>query len=1037
MHAAAAPVSELTPPIGINWRGRAWLLLQLILVAAVCNSLALQLPGSTPFLVGNMAAVAITLRFGFAWGWPVALLSTAFTGSGYWVALGLLECVLVARYGAASRPLAGALLRIWLPLMPLVLWITLPLGAGDGWLWAIGAGIVLVNGAVSLLGGRLLASVSRSPRQAANRPMAALLASQLSILMAAPLTVLVMVMLQAGHQQDLRRTALVLDGKARALEAQVVGQLEQHRDAVALAAAFLPSTGVAPTLANTAKTYPGFLTLLLADSRGDVIAAFRDGEMAESDRSVADRDYFKRAIAQRQRVLTPVFRGRGLGSDIIVAVAAPVLGVGGTPVGVVQGALSIGRVAPEIRIELDAAGLDHAVIDDAGQVVFSSLPDYPPMSQGDAAGTLRDGGSAQPWWARELFPAPGIRFGANDTHLLARNRNVLLGWQAVVLQPLRPLERAQSLRSLLAAIGVLLVVLGLQRVSTHFANRHVRGLSALVERLRSFDPGEATLPHFERMVGSSAELTELIDDFTRAEERLRELHAALRRSAEAQQRLNHELEARVRQRTTELREALANAKLLAEAKSSFLANMSHELRTPLAAILGYSERALSAGTGPAETRAALGTILRNGRHLLEIVNDVLDASKIEAGQLRIDSAPQAPLPAIAEAMEMLRQRADEKGLALSLQPVFPLPAHVPVDALRLKQIVLNLVSNALKFTANGAVTVGVAADPAAGRWSVFVEDTGMGMDAASCAQLFQRFGQVDASTTRRFGGTGLGLYISRELARQMGGDLQVASRLGVGSRFTLELPFEPSTPMVDSAVAALSDTSLAVRAPPVLAGTVLVVDDVEDLRELVAGWVAATGASVRKAANGREACAAVREGGIDLVLMDMHMPVMDGREAVAALRAEGFALPMVALSADVMPAEVDAFLALGCSGALPKPIDLAALYDTLALYLPPGAVPEAPVADSLAIAMAAIRQRFLAAVDAECEALENARSAGDFDALRAQAHRLKGSAGTFGFDAVSAAAARANALLHAAAQSTYDLDAALDALAAELRATQG
>jgi signal transduction histidine kinase/ActR/RegA family two-component response regulator/HPt (histidine-containing phosphotransfer) domain-containing protein len=548
------------------------------------------------------------------------------------------------------------------------------------------------------------------------------------------------------------------------------------------------------------------------------------------------------------------------------------------------------------------------------------------------------------------------------------------------------------------------------------------------------------------MEASSAELSELIHDFEAAESRLQAMHAALRDAAEQQQALNRELEARVEDRTIELRQALSRAEHLAAAKSSFLANMSHELRTPLAAILGYSEQGLRDDARPGEMRRSLQTVVRNGRHLLEIVNDVLDASKIEAGQLRVQQQPVAPLPLLGEAIELLRPRALEKNLQLVLSAHWPLPAKVLADPLRLKQVLLNLLSNAIKFTPQGFVAVRIRADAATRQWSIEVEDTGIGMDAAQCERVFQRFEQADDSTTRRYGGTGLGLYISRQLARQMGGDLTATSTPGTGSRFLLTLPIGLDAPWLEDGEDLPTTETPVPRQTPRLRGRVLLADDVDDLRALLRATIEATGAEVIEAVNGREALDRLAAAAPDLVLMDMHMPVMDGRDAVAQLRRDGYSMPVYACSADVMEDDVAAFIALGCNGALAKPVDIDALHAVLARHLlaadtpapmapAPSPIPVAPstpaaAPDPLAAALAQIRQRFIANVPEEraalAEALQLASAGQGREALVQLAHRLKGSAGTFGFDAVSSAAGALERAAKGPAEPTEGLAAALD-----------
>ena len=1044
---AADPAAVTQGARSVDWRGRSLVLLQFTLLACIANSLAMQLPGSTPFLVGNMAAVAVAMRFGLRMSLPVALVASGITGDVHWVSLAVLECMLVARWRLQPWSPFGLWWRVWLPLSPVAAWITLPPGVNDPWLWLAGFAVVLATGATSIVGGRQLASVTRSRRQRAGQPMALQLSVQLSTLMAAPATVVIAMLVQWGHQVDVQRTAFFIDGKAEQLAVGTSEEVRRHRDAVAQAALTVPSLGVAPVLQQVSSVQPGFLSLLGADALGQVQYSMLRGEAPRQRASdVSDRAYFRETVARGEPTVSPVFQGRGIGSDLIVAVAAPIRANDGRIDGVLQGSLALGQLVLEERNRLDAAALRYAVSDAVGQIVMSSLPDLPVKTGSVIDRERLEGHAAQPWWAQHLYAAPRLVFDANQQFLVAVHDVEGIAWQVRVLQPLRPLERRQTLRSLLAAVLVLTLIIGLQRLARRFAESHARGLAQVVDRLRGLDPSRNGSRLAGAMEASSAELSELIHDFEAAESRLQAMHAALRDAAEQQQALNRELEARVEDRTIELRQALSRAEHLAAAKSSFLANMSHELRTPLAAILGYSEQGFRDDARPGEMRRSLQTVVRNGRHLLEIVNDVLDASKIEAGQLRVQQQPVAPLPLLGEAIELLRPRALEKNLQLVLSAHWPLPAKVLADPLRLKQVLLNLLSNAIKFTPQGFVAVRIRADAATRQWSIEVEDTGIGMDAAQCERVFQRFEQADDSTTRRYGGTGLGLYISRQLARQMGGDLTATSTPGTGSRFLLTLPIGLDAPWLEDGEDLPTIETPVPRQTPRLRGRVLLADDVDDLRALLRATIEATGAEVIEAVNGREALDRLAAAAPDLVLMDMHMPVMDGRDAVAQLRRDGYSMPVYACSADVMEDDVAAFIALGCNGALAKPVDIDALHAVLARHLlaadtpapmapAPSPIPVAPstpaaAPDPLAAALAQIRQRFIANVPEEraalAEALQLASAGQGREALVQLAHRLKGSAGTFGFDAVSSAAGALERAAKGPAEPTEGLAAALD-----------
>lgn len=384
--------------------------------------------------------------------------------------------------------------------------------------------------------------------------------------------------------------------------------------------------------------------------------------------------------------------------------------------------------------------------------------------------------------------------------------------------------------------------------------------------------------------------------------------------------------------------ALVEAKLLSDAataaKTEFLANMSHEIRTPMTAILGYADVLVDAGTTLEERRDAAETIRRNGNHMVSVINDILDVSKIEAGQLTIESVPCSPSEILSDVVDLLRLRAEAKKLSLTLDYRTPIPSRMVADPTRLRQILLNLVGNAIKFTHAGGVAIDVSFDGGdAKRPTIVIQirDSGIGMDAAALGRLFEPFSQGDTSTTRRYGGTGLGLSISRRLARLMGGDIEVTSEVNVGSTFRVRLPTGPIDAALlgrPSAGAGPASAPIAggATAPAELAGCrVLYAEDGPDNQRLITRFLEKSGAMVRLVENGREALeevmrAASGGGAYDIVLMDMLMPEMDGYEATRQLRERGYRGPIVALSASAMSQDRQRCMESGCDWFASKPI---------------------------------------------------------------------------------------------------------------------
>lgn len=382
------------------------------------------------------------------------------------------------------------------------------------------------------------------------------------------------------------------------------------------------------------------------------------------------------------------------------------------------------------------------------------------------------------------------------------------------------------------------------------------------------------------------------------------------------------------EQTVEQRDAARDAN---RAKGDFLANMSHEIRTPLTAILGFSDLLLDGAEDPELTRESLDAIRRNGRHLLSLINDVLDFSKLQARRIEIESIDVDVVELVAEAVEMVRPQADEKGIDLVVEHVFPIVRRVRTDPLRLRQILVNLLGNAVKFTAKGEVAVRVALSCpwTDGELVIEVEDTGIGMTPEQLEQVFEMFVQADASTTRLSGGTGLGLAISRDLARLLGGDIVASSRSGHGSLFRVNV----SAGAVDESDLIADEEGLLASAPERssayghrqvehLEGRVLVVEDNPVNQRLVRLMLARLGLESECASNGREALEhlAVQGPAFDAVLMDVRMPEMDGMEATASLRASGCDLPIIALTAQTLAGDREACLAAGYTDFVAKPI---------------------------------------------------------------------------------------------------------------------
>ncbi len=508
-----------------------------------------------------------------------------------------------------------------------------------------------------------------------------------------------------------------------------------------------------------------------------------------------------------------------------------------------------------------------------------------------------------------------------------------------------------------------------------------------------------------------------------------------------------------------LRAATEHAEQANRAKSEFLANMSHEIRTPMNAILGFAEL-MRRGQARNTTQDAryLDTIHRNGRHLLDLINDILDLSKVEAGELQVETCACEPHEVIHDVIDILSVRAEEKGIGLRFEVSSNVPRYIRTDPGRLRQIITNLVGNAIKFTPSGEIVIRehFAKDSFPPRLRISVSDPGIGIAADKLTAIFEPFTQAESSTTRRFGGTGLGLTISRRFARALGGDIAVSSEPGHGSDFTIDLPAvgdqgaRHALPMITGAQA-MSHTRAAIVDVSdrwhFERGRVLIVDDSPENRQLVNVVLTDAGLEVTEAGNGAEAIERMEQSSFDVVLLDMQMPVMDGYEATRRLRAAGVTTTIIAFTAHALAGFERDIEAAGCDGYLTKPIDIDAMLERLAGLI--GARPDrspsdstgAPITDGASISAsrtdsapaagwktastglvhgdyaggsdsAPIVSRlanqprlhrvihgFISSLTARLAQMQVELDTHRLDALSQSAHWLKGSAGSVGFDA--------------------------------------
>jgi len=490
----------------------------------------------------------------------------------------------------------------------------------------------------------------------------------------------------------------------------------------------------------------------------------------------------------------------------------------------------------------------------------------------------------------------------------------------------------------------------------------------------------------------------------------------------------------------QLRETNNKLEKVTQAKSDFLANMSHEIRTPLTAILGYAETLKYDDTSPQIKEEAINSILKNGQHLQHIISEILDLTKIEANKLEIESFAISPIGLLNEFESLIALHARSKNLDFKITFMPPIPDKIYTDPIRLKQILLNLCNNAIKFTQQGSIVMTIEYLKSENLLQIRVKDSGIGLTKEQQKRIFLPFIQADTSTTRQFGGTGLGLSLSQKLAIKLGGDITVESNTDEGSTFTLtvstgEVASEKLLYEIKRSIntnLASSDLTEKLRS---LHGKILLAEDTIDNQRLFSLQIKRIGADLVIANNGAEALEIIQHESFDLILMDMQMPVMGGIEAVKRIRALGITTPIVALTANAIKEFRETCIKAGCTDYLSKPVDWKIFRDTLSSYLKTDKDHQTinPLYSQLVqedSEFEEIVNGFLQKMPKAKEDIKNYASNSDWELCRAKLHELKGLGGAMGYPDLSLAAKNIETRIKA--NQYNDLDDHLDQLYATL-----
>ncbi len=676
---------------------------------------------------------------------------------------------------------------------------------------------------------------------------------------------------------------------------------------------------------------PGVLTMLVSDAKGNIIKTYPQEllkTVLDSNESINDRDYFTSVKSTKAPYISDVFQGRGFGNDPIVALAAPI-SFDGKFSGILQASLSLSYFQTLDRKQIDKSqGM--LILDAQNRVIYSSEELNFDYLQNVSSSSLLE--HLQSSDNQTYVDISGSDF------FVKTDRAEQLGWQTITFLPREVYEReVLNLFSgaLALLIGFITVAMLIGTAVSQRLSYPVRMLSGRITEASSSGQFEKIKINSDSAIFEVNALTESINEFSvKYRETLERLETAVADSNEANLKLaqiNSNLEKIIDSKTKDIRTALQKANQASEAKSAFLANMSHEIRTPLNGIYGTLQ-ILQSGCDANDGKSdLLSQAIFSAKSLTTILNDVLDFSKIEAGELLIESIPFELDSLVDNVLSDYREKAKLKSIDIVSNIDQDCPRTWQGDPVRVRQILANLVSNAEKFTDTGAVSVhcrhAIKNDET--HLIIQVSDTGIGMSQEGLQHLFERFSQADVSTTRKYGGTGLGMAITRRLVDLMEGDIRCVSEQGKGTKFSIQLPLTP----IESTELPQNNNMLLGELPDLSNMKLVLVED-NDINIIVFNkMMESTGAKVLVATNGKKGVELCKRFQPDLVFMDIHMPVMDGVEATKILRKEMPELVIIAVTANVMKNDVDNYFRVGFNDYIAKPLEKTELNRVLLDYI--------------------------------------------------------------------------------------------------------
>lgn len=983
----------------------------LVVLGTLANTAVVDMPIVVPLSIGNVALFLIALRLGAIWALPAALLILLPIYHNLALFTSVLQLLLLLCFRHRIRqhsikavllyiPLATVLIRQWAPdsISTNLLNLTLH---------------VLLSTAVfafCLRGMLILDSLTPSTALEQKQSLTLQLSHRIAMYSSIPSTLLIALVLDGSTTLDLSRSLVQYQSEQQRLAGQIGQRLTGYLTQLEFAARMISNTSADIVLPSLTRLRPEYISALVTNDGGNVVAFYKDDlpDNVIMGNSVADRAYFIEPKRTGQSYVSDTFIGRNLGTDPLFAVSTPLPGEQFS--GVLE--ISINLADLTSAIQPTHTNVSHRVLLDQQQKKIWGTNDSRPLGQPWSVTSGSDQMSRQ-FLQNSWFNSYGpVSFTQDAKHLIVADFVHPGQWQLKYFIDTQTFLKRYQLFLAIALLAALLLLESIAALSRVFITRYTKALEQLANSAASWQPEAPPQPRPE-FRQSAAEIEMLSSTIQDMQSRVCSSREAMNLSMQQIVNLNNELEQRVLHRTEELRLERDKANQLASVKTRFLANMSHEIRTPITVIKGFTEQLLSKVQGP--DALLMQRIQQNTDHLQRLVDDILDTAKIDEGKMRLELQLfdlQSFISNIAGSVESLAQ---QKGLQLRVEMAAAAELMLQADPFRLKQILLNLLSNAIKFTKTGEIRLSVR-QTADNGLDISVTDQGIGIAAEQLPKLFQAFSQADSSTSRNFGGTGLGLYISQQLAEAMKMTLSVTSEPGRGASFSLHIPVHLLSHAVPCNALQVTPEPTQFNLPP---ARILIVDDVADIRALLASYLAEQPLVLSFAADGEAATVLCQKRSFDLIIMDQQMPGLDGRQATAAIRAMGIQTPVISLSADVFEEPQQSLHGL-FQRTMTKPLTRQALLATLQELLrefPPMRAVNPATSDHAEIIQInsdrvpetnteedALTLEYRQSLPGDAAKLAYLWAAADWPAVQTLLHKIKGTSACFGLEQISAQA---------------------------------